>query len=43
MARPNTLLIVNRDEAPDTLGPKITATIRLPDNTAQFVVIDTDK
>lgn len=43
MARHNTLLVVNRDEAPDNLGPKIIATVRLPDNTAQFIVIDTDK
>ena len=43
MALHNTLLVVHGDEAPGNLGSKIIATIRLPDNTAQFVVIDTDK
>lgn len=43
MALHNTLLVVHGDEAPGNLGSKIIATIRLPDNTSQFVVIDTDK
>jgi len=43
LVRPNTLLITNADEVPAELHAKITATIRLPDNAVQFIVLDTDK
>lgn len=40
---PNTLLITKSDEVPGELQSKVIAEIRLPDTTAQFTVIDTDK
>lgn len=39
----HTLLVTKPDEVPGALRPKIIATINLPDNTPQFVVVDTDK
>lgn len=43
VARPNTLLVADADEVPSALVQKILATVTLPDNTPQFVVLDTDK
>ena len=40
---PHTLLVTSPDEIPGALSSKIIATVRLPDNTPQFVVVDTDK
>ncbi len=42
-SRKHTLLVTKPDEVPRALSPKIIATILLPDNTEQFVVVDTDK
>lgn len=39
----NTLLVTKPDELPGALASKIIATIKLPDNSPQFVVVDTDK
>ncbi len=39
----NTLLVVAPDEFPEALTDKVVASIRLPDNTVQFIVVDTDK
>ena len=43
LARRNTLLIARSEELPRGLEPKIISTIRLPDETTEFVVVDTDK
>lgn len=43
LARHNTLLVSNADEVPSALFPKNIATITTPDNTVQFIVLDTDK
>lgn len=43
LARHNTLLVTEADEMPAALSQKIIATIRLPDNSIQFIVLDTDK
>lgn len=40
---PSTLLVVPADEAPKELSSKVISTISLPNGSAQFVVIDTDK
>jgi hypothetical protein len=42
-SKTNTLLVTKLDEVPGALTHKITAKILLPDNTTQFVVVDTDK
>lgn len=42
-ALPNTLLVARKDEVPGDIAPNIISEITLPDNTVQFVVIDTDK
>lgn len=39
----NTLLITKPDEVPSELQAKITAVVKLPDDSVQFVVLDTDK
>lgn len=43
LGQKNTLLVVSPEEFSDALSPKVTATIRLPDNSVQFIVVDTDK
>lgn len=42
-SRHNTLLVTKPDELPGALKNKIIAHILLPDDTTQFVVVDTDK
>ncbi len=39
----DTLVVVDPEEMPSAYASKVIATIRLPDNTTQFVVIDTNK
>ncbi len=43
LKRSNTLLVADADEVPKELAGKIVATISLPDNSPQFIVLSTDK
>lgn len=43
LAQRNTLLVSSPDEVPEALSQKIISTIKTPDSTIRFVVIDTDK
>lgn len=43
LVTPQTLLVANPEEVPKELGSKIISTIYLPDRTAKYVVLDTDK
>lgn len=43
LSRHNTLLVVDADEVPSALSRQIVSTILLPDESSQFVVLDTGK